>query len=146
MDNEKPGAPSEPEKPKEVGESVYFALSHLQLMRVEDINGVLYLHFLVGDGEYIVVIREFEYYAYQSYIYRELSILMDEGASCTCDNCTPTFEKIGVHEIQRIDINIDSGEEIKGTEKTKETNVYLVTNLVESTRVGIHDDEEEHIK
>ena len=139
---EKPGAPAEPEKPKEVREKVYFSYQDLHLITVDVTDAVRYIYWLVGDAEYIIAMKEFDYYHYLNYYFTEVEILRNEGASCICDRCTPETEFLSDYDLPVKEIKLQEGKE-EHSDKTIKIPVYLVWNLVENCEIGIHGNHEE---
>lgn len=131
-------APPEPVKPEVKGDTnPSFSYRELDLIEVTFIDGYKYLSFMV-NGEFIVLIREFDYYSYLSFIFNEIEIIQAEGGECICDICEPNFTVIEEnHKIlaQKFDIETDSVIE----EKDKFIKIYEIHDLQYNTFVGIHE-------
>lgn len=130
-----PGAPPEPEKPKTSGEGKpVFSFRDLELTDVLNVDGYRYLYFIVR-GEYIVAIKEFEYYNYLSFIFEQLEFLIAEGEECTCDSVEPPFNVIEDNfKITAKLIDVDNNQVVK--EEDRFIKVYDVYDLIPHTIVG----------
>lgn len=137
-DNEKPGAPpeTEPVKPQTSGEDKpSFSFRDLELIDIVNVDGYRNLSFMVR-GEFIVVMRQWEYFNYLDFIFEQLELLSQEGEeSCKCDLCSPphaTIEENFKITAQMLDIENQSVVE----EKDKYIKIYEIYDLIPSTIVG----------
>lgn len=143
---EQPGAPTPIEiKPQPSNEDrPSFSFRELELAEVSYIDGYKFLFFMVR-GEFVVCMKEFEYYNLLSFIFDEIQFIQVEtdGQGCTCDIITPNYNivqddfKISVH---KIDVKSD-----QVSEEEKYIKVFEVYDLLQNTIVGFHQ-ENEHRK
>lgn len=132
-DNNTPGAPPEPVKPKTSNlHNLSFALEDLAFIDFFTVEGRKYVRFFV-EGEtpaYVDMIYS-EYAEYQYYIFEEKGILIAEEAQCICDVTTPIVE---LQDNVEVDIVIVDKEQ--ETKEKKQIPIYFAFNLIENATVG----------
>lgn len=140
MEDNKPGGapPDSPSKPKPISneKEVSFSFRELDLQEVLLVDGYKMLSFMVR-GEFVVLIREFDYFNLLSYIFGQIEFIQsdEDGQGCTCDNITPSTILIeDNHKIQVQRIDTDTNEVVEEGEKF--IKVYEAYDLVSNTIVG----------
>lgn len=137
-----PGAPDEKPKPVKVDTNINLAFSYLdlELFEVYTDNGRRFLVFGL-NGEYVIVMPQWEYLEWISFIFEEIEFIQLDGGICTCDIVSPDYEIVEEnHKISGVEFN-EKGEEV-GKPTDKFIPVVMVWNLVQKTIVGIHDNDE----
>lgn len=144
---EQPGAPpSEPIKPNPVNENKpSFAFEELTLEIAEEIDGVHYLTFIVGD-RYLISVEKWEYFAYLDYIFTMRAKAVVNGISCRCDVCNPQFEEIKDADLRLKKVKIDFENETEEEIEDRSIIMFACFNLVENTLVSFHAEEEENFE
>lgn len=134
-DNNTPGAPPEPVKPKTSNlHNLSFALEDLTFIDFFPLDGRKYVRFFVtGKNPAYVDMFYSEFNEYQYFIFEEKGFLIAEEADCICDTTSPILELQETLDVEINIINEDSKEEVK---EMKKIPVYFAYNLVENATVG----------
>lgn len=125
--------PAETTKPKPSNElKPVFDVEDLELINVHTENAITYLTFGV-NGEFNIIITQFEYFSLLSALYMKLESLMELNADCMCNLCSPEFEFLDDDcKVTHIEIKEDKTQ--KETEKNIPT--YACWALAERLQVG----------
>lgn len=130
---ETPGIPLEVNTPKEsTPDRPSFSLGQLEFIDVFYADPYRVMIFLV-EGKYTLLINEWEYYNYTARVLDLIEAQKAKGATCFCDLCEPDYEK------QTNGVNMFAVDEKGNREENGiELPTYLVSNLVETVKIGIH--------
>lgn len=142
MEEEKPGAPpTEPIKPKEHPTNVLkFSFFDLNLDGAFSIDENKYLRFFINRGKdsfFIECLKE-DYFIFFD-MFTDMYEEAQDNESCTCDEVvlqTENYEEVDELNIIINAVDANTNEEVKIDETYK---VYLVFNLYENFKLGIHD-------
>src|SRR5690606_27351198 len=85
---------------------VAFSYEELQLQQVIFSDNEYFLLFMLR-GEYLVQIRQFDYFAWLNFIFTEIAIIQDEDPNdCICNICTPDYEVLeGEPEVNKVELD-----------------------------------------
>lgn len=133
MDNT-PGAPKQPEKPRENPKRIKFELLDLQLLTIDRIDGHSFLTFICRD-EFAIVMKKWEYFELQNTIFDimegENNVIVEINAECELIE--------GDLKMEGTSINLSTKEEEQFKKSLK---IYSVYNLLSNLSPNIIDIDE----
>lgn len=133
MSDNEPGAPKQPEKPKENPKRLKFELPDLSLLTVDRVDGHSFLTFICKD-EFAVMMKQWEYFELQNAVFDiicgENNVIVEINAECELLE--------GELKMQGLAINLDTKEE---EEINKTLKIYSVYNLLSNLSPNLLDDD-----
>lgn len=135
MSDNIPGAPNEPQKPKEISKKISF--SYLDLVFddafISD-NRKFVRYFINKEEAFYVEMLQLEFLQYQQ-LYFDAVSNCNEDTQCSCDEVSPHYEFLGE---EKVILKIENTETKEITEEEIIHPVYYIYDIPNSFKFGLH--------